>query len=784
VSAALPQAIALEATAVEAAASTEIDTAAAFTTLALVPTPVAAAEPVWPASALLEALPNPAWLVEAPSGRVVALNAAAAAFFGADRASLCALGGERLASSPEDMAWWADAAAGELRPLSSDTIVALPDGRVLPVSRSICPLAPAGATGGSPLDASLGAALAGPAIAGSAMSGGAKAAEPGAPILCLVTLVDRSTEQRIDDEREALLAEMRATLDSTADGILVTDLAGRIRAVNRRFGELWSLPDTLLQQHDDDALLGWMGRAVGDAEAHALRWLALQLDGMGCSEDRLQLRNGRVIEQVSRPLMHGGRAQGRVFAFRDITDRLQAERRIEVLETTDSLTGLPNRGALAAAAAVVLTQARRDGRALALLLVDLDRFRRINDILGHDTGDEALRGVARRIQGVLRQHDLLARLGGDQFAIVIQPVDEAAAEAAARRVLNAVAQPCSLDGEPFTLTCSIGVALCPSHGNNLDDLLRHAEAAMRRAKSAGRAGFRLHQARAGIDRRMQLKLDHAMRQALVSGRFRLHYQPRVALADGRVLGAEALLRWRDPELGEVSPGRFIPVAEDSGFIVAIGDWVLTQAVRQAALWHERGRTLPLAVNVSGLQFQQPEFVERVASVLAVSQLPPHLLELELTESILVLDAEDALQRLHALAALGVRLAIDDFGTHYSSLTYLKRLPVGMLKIDRSFVQGLPADAIDAGIVRAIVQMGQALGMEVVAEGVETEGQRDFLQRAGCHSFQGFLYAPALDVLNFEERALPAALVPQGEVDSGFEAAQRRPVPRHIRLVQR
>jgi len=248
-----------------------------------------------------------------------------------------------------------------------------------------------------------------------------------------------------------------------------------------------------------------------------------------------------------------------------------------------------------------------------------------------------------------------------------------------------------------------------------------------------------------------MRLDHAMRQALVSRRFRLHYQPQVALDDGRLVGAEALLRWRDPELGDVPPSRFIPVAEDSGFIVAIGDWVLSQAVRQAALWHQRGQSMPVAVNVSALQFQQPQFVERVASVLAVSGMPAQLLELELTESILVNDADEALRRLQALSALGVRLSIDDFGTGYSSLAYLKRFPIDKLKIDRSFVQGLPGDERDAGIVRAILQMAGALGMKVIAEGVETEAQRAFLQDAGCDSFQGFLFAPALDALSFEQR---------------------------------
>ncbi|HLL17640.1 MAG TPA: EAL domain-containing protein, partial [Rubrivivax sp.] len=271
--------------------------------------------------------------------------------------------------------------------------------------------------------------------------------------------------------------------------------------------------------------------------------------------------------------------------------------------------------------------------------------------------------------------------------------------------------------------------------------------------------------------------DHAMRQALVSGRFRLHYQPQVSLVSGDIVGAEALLRWRDPELGEMAPGRFIPVAEESGFIVAIGDWVLSQAVRQAALWFQRGHNLPIAINVSALQFQQAGFADRVASVLAVAGLPPRLLELELTESILVHDADEALSRLHALARLGVRMSIDDFGTGYSSLAYLKRFPIGKLKIDRSFVSGLPRDESDAGIVLAILQMARALGMKVTAEGVETEAQRQFLQAGGCDEFQGFLFSPAVDSMSFEERFSGGATVP-GALPDGAAAPHKR-----IRLVR-
>jgi EAL domain-containing protein (putative c-di-GMP-specific phosphodiesterase class I) len=274
---------------------------------------------------------------------------------------------------------------------------------------------------------------------------------------------------------------------------------------------------------------------------------------------------------------------------------------------------------------------------------------------------------------------------------------------------------------------------------------------MQRAKIGGRGCFRFHQQRLDADLRQRMRMDHAMRQALASHRFRLKYQPQVDLRTGAVVGAEALIRWRDPELGEVSPAQFIPVAEDTGFIIAIGDWVLTQAVRQAAAWRASGMVMPVSINVSALQFQQGDFVDRVANVLREHGLPPHLLELELTETILVVDADEALGRLGQLAALGVLLAIDDFGTGYSSLSYLKRFPIEKLKIDRSFVQGLPAEDSDAGIVRAIIEMSRALGLRVIAEGVETEPQRAFLLEAGCDQFQGYLYAPALDALSFEER---------------------------------
>ena len=436
--------------------------------------------------------------------------------------------------------------------------------------------------------------------------------------------------------------------------------------------------------------------------------------------ERLTLHSGQVLERVTRPLWCRGQAMGRVYSFRDLSEQLAAQHRIEELSLTDALTGLPNRRQLAEHVAQASQRSRHEGGSFALLLVDLDRFRQINDSLGHETGDRVLVDVAQRIKSCMRSDDLLARTGGDQFALLVEGADTAVAEATARRVLDAVAAPYNLDGAQFTLTCSIGGALCPGNGHSADELVRHAEAAVLAVKEGGRGNYRVQKGRRGGDRRADIQLDHAMRQALASGRFRLHYQPQVELRSGRIVGAEALIRWRDPALGEVPPSRFVPVAEDSGFIVALGDWVLTQAVRQGAAWLARGMAMPIAINVSALQFQQPQFVERVAAVLAASQLPPQLLELELTESILVRDADEALQRLRALARIGVGMAIDDFGTGYSSLAYLKRFPIDKLKIDRSFVQGLPGDDSDSAIVVAILQMAGALGMKVIAEGVETE----------------------------------------------------------------
>ena len=672
---------------------------------------------------LIDAMPHAVWMVDAATLRVVAANSPAAQLLGCEREQLIGNAALTLAATPEDLCFWEEAAAGHHERLSSDTFVRRFDGAAVPVSRRI------------------------------------ESIELGGSGYYLVALHDRSAQVRAERELELAAAELAATLESTADGILVTDLAGRIRHCNRRFADLWGVPQDLLTNRQDDALLDWMRRSVTDPATYMRRLAAVEEATMLQASDVLELHSGKVIERITLPQCSGGRPIGRVFSFRDITDRIAATQRIEKLSHTDPLTGLPNRSLLGERIERALALAQREGAPFALLLLNLDHFKHINDTLGHAFGDRVLVEVAERLTAGVRQIDTVARLGADEFVLLAQRSDAAGAEAAARRVMEALQRPFTLDGMSFTVTASLGIALHPADGSDMDGLLGRADAAMREVKQAGRAGFRFHTQRSqagDADLRTRMQLDHAMRQALTQQRFRLHYQPQVDLATGTVIGAEALIRWRDPELGEVPPGRFIPVAEESGFIVAIGDWVLRQAVAQAAQWHAAGMPMRMSVNVSALQFRQPGFVDGVASTLRAAGLPGRLLELELTESILIQDVEGTLSRLHALAEIGVLLAIDDFGTGYSSLGYLKRLPIGRLKIDRSFVMDLPGDTSDASIVNAIINLGRALDIQVIAEGVETEAQRQFLRQAGCHEFQGYLFAPALDVKSFEALLAPAA----------------------------
>jgi diguanylate cyclase (GGDEF)-like protein len=675
-------------------------------------------------SALIDTLLEPVYLVDAATRRIVVANESAATLLGTEAGRLRGCSVIDLSATVEDIIFWNEAAQGLADTILSDTLVRRFDGALVPVTRRV---------------------------------GRMKAiADAGEPNLYVVTLQDRRAQRATEEELQTRLAELHATLESTADGILVTDLGGAIRNFNQRFATLWSIPDELLKQRNDAAIHAWMARSVVDGELYARRLRAIENTASVQTSDVFALHSGRMIERISMPQRSHGQPIGRVFSFRDISDKLAATQRIERLSKTDVLTGLPNREVLADRINLALDAAQRTGEPFALMALNLDRFRHINDNLGLRFGDRVLREVTQRLQSCIRDVDTVARLGCDEFVLLVHQADEQAAEATARRVMDVMAAPFVLDALHFTVTCSMGVVLCPDDGQTLDVLMRRANAAMARVKEAGRANYRFHQPHQDADQRSHMQIDHAMRQALAGGHFRLHYQPQLDLKSGRVIGAEALIRWRDATLGEVSPAEFIPLAEESGFIIPIGEWVLTQAVQQAAAWRTNGLAMPVSVNVSALQFQQPDFVARVADALKAFNLPAQLLELELTESILIHDAQDALKRLHALRALGVRMSIDDFGTGYSSLAYLKCLPIERLKIDRSFIKNLPGDRSDLAIVNAIIQFGHAMQLKVIAEGVETEVQRACLAEAGCDEFQGFLYAPAMDNKHFVACLAPTA----------------------------
>jgi diguanylate cyclase (GGDEF)-like protein/PAS domain S-box-containing protein len=676
--------------------------------------PLESAAAIW--APLMTSLPDAAWLVDGQSQLVIAANPTAHELLGFAPGSLVGERAETLVWTPEDLAYWSEVLEGHPQALCSDITLSRPDGQRRNVRRSIKPFVH-GASGQD---------------------------------FFMVVLTDQTDYVQTRDRLEQAMSELQTTLESTADGILVTDLAGRIRAFNRRFAELWSLPPALLERRDDAAVNAWLRAQVADLERYDQRARELANATQQSAVDRFALHGGTLIERSAHPLRRGGLAVGRVYSFRDLTERDASQRRIVQLSSTDALTGLSNRAQLASLVAQAAQQETRTG--FALLLVDLDRFSTFNETLGASNGDLVLLEASRRLRDMLRQGDVAARIAGDQFALLIHEADVPAAEAAAARVVKSIAAPMQVGSLPFTLTCSVGVAVSPIHGQGLDDLLMAAEEAMRRAKQDGRGTWRTHVLRRSSDPRVSIRMDHAMRQALAKDRFRVCYQPQVDVATGMVVGAEALLRWNDPEFGgEVSPARFIPVAEESGLIIELGAWVLRQSLRQAAIWHEAGLEIPVAVNVSTLQFQQPGFCEQVAQDLRHCKLPPRLLELEVTESMLLRDADGTLARLHELAALGVRLSIDDFGTGYSNMAYLKRMPLMQIKIDRSFINGLPGDTQDAGIVTAILQLARALGIEAIAEGVERQDQHQFLQRVGCERFQGFLFAPALDPVRFAAR---------------------------------
>ena len=450
-------------------------------------------------------------------------------------------------------------------------------------------------------------------------------------------------------------------------------------------------------------------------------------------------------------------------------ERSAAERRIQQLAHYDELTGLPNRLRFNQALEDALRETAHSAQPLALLFVDVDRFKNVNDTLGHDMGDRLLKEVAGRLRRCLRAGDVLARFGGDEFVVLLPELPyEGYAAGVAARLLAALTDPLRLGDQECHVTASIGVATCPQDGRDAQTLQKHADTALHRAKDQGRNSFCHYSPQGDVHSRERLTLEAHLRRALARGELDLHYQPKQAIAGGAITGMEALLRWRHAELGMVAPARFIPIAEETGLIVPIGEWVLrTACARAAALRRDDGIEKPrVAVNLSARQFADQSLVPLVASVLTETGLRAECLELEITESLVMQNPEQAARLLAQLKEMGVQLAMDDFGTGYSSLAYLKRFPVDSIKIDRSFIQGLPGDEEDATITQAVIAMAHSLRLRTIAEGVETAEQLAFLERLGCDEIQGYYFSKPLPFGELQqflsahaERAEPVRVAP-------------------------
>ena len=548
------------------------------------------------------------------------------------------------------------------------------------------------------------------------------------------------TEQLQDRERLRLAA---AVLASTREGVLVTDASGEhIVSVNRSFVELSGYSEAEALASSPRLLQS--GRH--DRAFYQAMWAAIERTGYWQGEVWNRRRNGEIFPAwlgISQVRNAAGTVTNYVGVLSDISQVKHSEAQLERLAHYDPLTALPNRLLLTSRLEHAIQRAQRQQGRLAVLFIDLDRFKHVNDSLGHPTGDALLRAVADRLGQRIRREDTLARLGGDEFVVVLESIERPAeATNVAQSLIDAMAEPFQVgDGRPLYLGASIGISLYPEDGEEALQLLRNADTVMSQAKAQGRNSYRYYTESLTRAANQRLALESRLRRALEREEFVLHYQPQVAMADERIVGVEALVRWQDPEEGLIPPDRFIPLAEETGLIVPLGDWVMRQACRQMRQWRDAGLPpLTLAVNLSAQQFAQPGLAEQVAALLAETGLPAGCLELELTESILMQHTAHGQASLDALRALGVALSIDDFGTGYSSLAYLKRLPIDKLKIDKSFVQGIPDDRNDAEIATTVIAMARNLRLRVLAEGVETIAQRDFLHAAGCDTYQGFLFS--------------------------------------------
>jgi diguanylate cyclase (GGDEF)-like protein/PAS domain S-box-containing protein len=573
----------------------------------------------------------------------------------------------------------------------------------------------------------------------------------------IVTLRTRAEHSRAEEQ-----IQIAATAFEAQEGIIITDAEQVILRVNRAFTDITG--------YKSDEVIGATPRLLSsghhDAAFYRAMWNRIHADGSWQGEIWNRRKDGDLYPEwlnITAVKNAQGDVTHYVGTMIDITERKEAERKIEHLAFYDLLTGLPNRRLFVDRLQQAMAGSARSRRMGALLFIDLDNFKIVNDTCGHDVGDRLLIEVARRLDTCVRDGDTISRLGGDEFVAMLEDLSEHPSEAAAQarivaaKVLESLNLPYAIAGRVHHSTPSIGATLFVGNQDSVDELLKQADIAMYQAKSAGRNTLRFFdpEMQAAVAARASLEAD--LRQGIEGREFVLHYQPQVD-ALRRIIGAETLLRWQHPGRGMISPAQFIPLAEETGLILPIGQWVLEEACACLAGWSQDDakRDLTLAVNVSARQFRQPDFVARVRQALDSARAPAGQLKLELTESLVLDNVEDTIEKMRALKTLGVGFSMDDFGTGYSSLSYLTRLPLDQLKIDQSFVRKLPDSATDAVVVQSIITLAESLGIAVIAEGVETETQRQFLQQHGCPVYQGYLFSKPVALADFEALLQPSA----------------------------
>jgi diguanylate cyclase (GGDEF)-like protein/PAS domain S-box-containing protein len=552
------------------------------------------------------------------------------------------------------------------------------------------------------------------------------------------------------------LARFRSIYSHSHDAVMIFEPGdGRLVDSNPRAAEFLGLePDQLkgarlFELHDEDE--PYLRALIDDV-----------MDSRQGRSIRINYRagNGRMIPaEVSASRIELDTGSLLLCIARDVSEREDAEQRIQHLAYHDTLTNLPNRTLLTDRVNRALARARRTGQIGALLFLDLDKFKRINDSLGHSVGDELLKELANRLRKTLREADTVARLGGDEFVVLLeglgQQQDSAVEKASeiAEKLRGLFSDEYHLDGHELYVTASIGIVTFPQDGDSVDTLLRHADTAMYHAKGAGRDGARLFERRMDEAAVSRLRLENELRTGLREGQFELYFQPVLTIKNGRAIGAEVLLRWNHPTAGLIAPAEFLPYIENSALMLKLDDWVLVESCHLLGeIQDDPGLQSPecLAINISHQQFHQADFVQRVRQIIAETGADPGRLQFEITETILIKDTADSVDRMNVLRQLGIRFAIDDFGTGYSSLTDLRRLPIDTLKIDRVFIRDIGTDANDAAIVRAILSMAQHIGLQVIAEGVETREQLQFLREADCSYYQGYLGRPPFSRAAFRE----------------------------------